>query len=138
MDSFVVQTTQRNEMVDVTPEVRAALARSGLRDGFGVIFCPHSTAALTLNEHFDPAVVQDMVAWLNRAAPPVPVETGFQDHGANSDAHIKATLIGPGLTLLVEDGNLTLGRWQSIILCEFNGPRQRTIQMKWVGQRGPA
>ena len=138
MDSFVVQTTQRNEMVDVTPEVRAALARSGLRDGFGVIFCPHSTAALTLNEHFDPAVVQDMVAWFNRAVPPAPVDLGYQDHGAYSDAHIKATLIGPSLTLLVEDGDLTLGRWQAIILCEFNGPRQRTVQMKWVGERRPA
>jgi secondary thiamine-phosphate synthase enzyme len=135
MDSFTVQTTRRNEMIDVTAEVRASLARSGLREGFGVVFCPHSTAAVTLNEHFDPAVVHDMVLWLNRAVPAVPVDSGFLDHGANSDAHIKATLVGCSLALIVDDGDLVIGRWQGVILCEFDGPRTRTVQLKWVGER---
>jgi secondary thiamine-phosphate synthase enzyme len=135
MHAFVVQTAKRNEMIDVTVQVRESLARSGLRDGFGVVFCPHSTAAITLNEHFDPAVVHDMVLWLNRVVPPVPVDAGFLDHGANSDAHIKASLVGSSLSLIVEHGELTIGRWQGIILCEFDGPRKRTVQLKWVGSR---
>jgi secondary thiamine-phosphate synthase enzyme len=130
MDSFPVQTRRRNEFVDVTEEVRRSLARSGVRDGFGVVYCPHTTAAITVNEAYDPDVVHDVLLWLERAVPHQ--QPGFRHGEGNSDSHIKASLVGSSATLLVEGGNLVLGRWQGVFFCEFDGPRQRTVQMKWV------
>ena len=131
MDSFPVQTRRRNEFVDVTEEVRRSLARSGVRDGFGVVYCPHTTAAITVNEAYDPDVVHDVLLWLERAVPHQ--QPGFRHGEGNSDSHIKASLVGSSATLLVEGGNLVLGRWQGVFFCEFDGPRSRTVQVQVVG-----
>jgi secondary thiamine-phosphate synthase enzyme len=131
MDSFTVQTRQRNEFVDVTPQVRQALKRRGLKEGIGVVYCPHTTAAITINENADPDVVHDMLLWLERAVPHV--QPGFRHGEGNSDSHIKASLVGSSATVIVEGGELVLGRWQGVFLCEFDGPRSRTVHVRWVG-----
>ena len=131
MDSFSVQTRRRNEFVGITDQLRQSLARSGVRDGFGVVYCPHTTAAITINENADPDVVHDMLLWLERAVPKD--QAGFRHGEGNSDSHIKASVVGSSATVLVEGGRLALGRWQGVYFCEFDGPRQRTVQVKWVG-----
>ncbi len=132
MDTFSVQTHRRNEFVDVTQEVRESLARSGIGDGFGVVYCPHTTAAVTVNESYDPDVVHDMLLWLERQVPKE--QPGFRHGEGNSDSHIKSSLIGSSATLLVAGGQLVLGRWQGVFFCEFDGPRQRSVRVQWVGR----
>lgn len=132
MDSFSVTTRQRNEFVDITPQVRQALARRGLRDGAAVVYCPHTTAAITINENCDPDVVHDMLLWLERAVPHV--QQGFRHGEGNSDSHIKTSLVGSSATVLIDGGELILGRWQGVFLCEFDGPRTRTVQVQWLGK----
>jgi secondary thiamine-phosphate synthase enzyme len=132
MDTFTVQTQQRNEFVDITNQVRQSLQRSGLRDGSGVIYCPHTTASITINESYDPDVVHDMLLWLNRTVPHQ--QPGFRHGEGNSDSHIKASLVGSSATVIVEGGDLVLGRWQGIFFCEFDGPRTRSVHVKWQGK----
>jgi secondary thiamine-phosphate synthase enzyme len=98
-----------------------------------VVYCPHTTAAVTVNENADPDVVHDMLLWLERAVPHH--QAGFRHGEGNSDSHIKASLVGPSVTLLVEDGDLVLGRWQGVYFCEFDGPRQRDLMVKGVSFR---
>ena len=118
--------------MDITEQVRDSLRRGGVRDGLGVVYCPHTTAATTINEHADPDVVHDMLLWLNRAVPQA--EPGFRHGEGNSDSHIKASLIGSGTTVLVVDGDLVLGTWQGVFFCEFDGPRRRTVHVQWLGK----
>jgi secondary thiamine-phosphate synthase enzyme len=133
MPSFEVRTTRRTEFVEVTAEVRRAVKDAGLRDGVCVVYCPHTTAAVTIQENADPDVVHDMLLWLNHH---VPKEVaGFRHAEGNSDAHIKSSLVGPSVTILVEDGELVLGTWQGVYFCEFDGPRRRTVHVKAVGGR---
>ena len=132
MDSFTVETRQRSQFVDVTEAVRQSLRRRGLRDGVGVVYCPHTTAAITINENADPDVVHDVLLWLDETIPQA--RRGFRHGEGNSDSHIKASLVGPSVTLLVEGGDVVLGRWQGIFLCEFDGPRTRTVHVQWVGE----
>jgi secondary thiamine-phosphate synthase enzyme len=134
MDHFTVHTQKRNELVDITGQVKQALGRSGIRQGLVVVYCPHTTAAVTVNEAYDPDVAHDMLLWLERAVPQA--QPGFRHGEGNSDSHIKASLVGPSVTLLVEDGELVLGRWQGVFFCEFDGPRTRTVQVQWQGERG--
>jgi len=131
MDSFEVQTRRRSEFVEITEPVRQSLARSGVRDGLAVVYCPHTTAAITINENADPDVVHDMLLWLDAAVPKD--RPGFRHGEGNSDSHIKASLVGSSATVLVEDGRLVLGRWQGVYFCEFDGPRQRTVRVRWLG-----
>ena len=130
MDTFSLQTRRRNEFVEITEQVRQSLARAAVRDGFGVVYCPHTTAAITINENADPDVVHDMLLWLERSVPKD--QAGFRHGEGNSDSHIKASLVGASATVLVEGGQLVLGRWQGVYFCEFDGPRQRTVQVQWV------
>ena len=136
MDSFTIQTRKRNEFVEITEQVRQSLASSGVREGFGVVYCPHTTAAITINENADPDVVHDMLLWFERVDPKD--QPGFRHGEGNSDSHIKASLVGSSATVLVEDGRLVLGRWQGVYFCEFDGPRRRTVQVKWMGASGAA
>jgi secondary thiamine-phosphate synthase enzyme len=131
MDSFSVSTTRRNELVEVTAQVRHSLKRRGLREGIGVVYCPHTTAAITINENADPDVVHDMLLWLERAIPHV--QPGFLHGEGNSDSHVKASLVGSSATVLVDKGDLVLGRWQGVYLCEFDGPRTRNVCVQWLG-----
>ena len=128
MDSFDIRTHQRTELVELTDRVRQVVQRRGLREGICVVYCPHTTAAITVNENADPDVVHDMLAWLNHAIPEH--QPDFRHGEGNSDAHIKASLVGSSVTLLVDNGNLVLGRWQGVYFCEFDGPRTRTVQIQ--------
>ena len=131
MDTISLTTRRRNELLDITDLVRQSLARSGTRDGLGVVYCSHTTAAVTVNEAYDPDVAHDILLWLERAVPQK--QAGFRHNEDNSDSHIKASLVGPSVTLLVENGQLVLGRWQGVFFCEFDGPRSRTVQVQVVG-----
>jgi secondary thiamine-phosphate synthase enzyme len=131
MDTFTVNTQKRNEFVDITGQVRESLKRSGVRNGLGIVYCPHTTAGITINENADPDVVHDMLLWMERTIPKD--QPGFRHDEGNSDSHIKASLIGSSATVLVENGQLILGRWQGIYFCEFDGPRSRNVHVKWMG-----
>ncbi|SDF90923.1 secondary thiamine-phosphate synthase enzyme YjbQ [Desulfovibrio legallii] len=126
-------THSRCEMRDITAEVRAFVRRMaverGWRYGALTLFCPHTTCGLTLNEGADPDVRRDMLAFFSRLVP----DAGDYRHAeGNSDAHIKTTLHGPSLLLLVEDGELCLGTWQAVYLCEGDGPRRRSLWLQWL------
>ena len=125
MHRFPVRTRSRTELVEITAEAREAVRASGVRSGFCVVYCPHTTAAITIQENADPDVVRDMLLWMNAAVPKdVP---GFRHAEGNSDSHIKASLVGPSVTIPIEDGELVFGTWQGIYFCEFDGPRSRSV-----------
>lgn len=113
-------------MVDITADVQTAARAMGLKDGLVTVFCPHTTAALTINENADPDVVVDMVRTFDRL---VPRDDGYAHAEGNSDAHIKASLIGFTVQVPWVNGQLRLGTWQGIYFCEFDGPRSRQV---WV------
>ena len=131
MHQFDVRTGSRTEMVEITDRVREAIRGSGMKQGLCVVYCPHTTAAITINENADPDVVRDLLLWYNHAVPHE--QPGFRHAEGNSDSHIKATMIGQSVTLLVESGAPVLGRWQGIFFCEFDGPRTRTVQVQVLG-----
>jgi secondary thiamine-phosphate synthase enzyme len=122
--SLSLETRDRVTLVDVTPLVEKALATSGLRDGAVVVFCPHTTAGMTINENADPSVRRDMAMALERL---VPVDLPFAHLEGNSDAHVKASMMGNSVTVPVEGGRLALGTWQGIYFAEFDGPRRRRL-----------
>ena len=131
MHQFQVETHARSEMVEITDQVRSAVRASGVREGLCVVYCPHTTAAITVNENADPDVVHDVLLWYSRIVPQQ--QPGFRHAEGNSDSHIKATLVGPSVTLLVNGGTPVLGRWQGVFFCEFDGPRTRTVQVQVLG-----
>ena len=124
-----IPTSERLQMVDITSQVASVVESSGARSGLCIAFCPHTTAGLAVNENADPNVASDIIAAMARA---FPKDGGYRHSEGNSDGHIKSSLFGPGLTLLVEDGSLVLGTWQGIYLCEFDGPRRRKVHVKVV------
>src|SRR5215469_10290169 len=124
-------TTQREGFFDITPQVREAIARSGVAGGIAVVFCPHTTAGITINENADPDVAHDLLLGLGKAFPDRPAD--FRHAEGNSAAHLKASVIGSSATVIVNKGRLTLGVWQGIYLCEFDPPRERTFFVKVVG-----
>ena len=121
-----VRTRQREELVEVTHEVRALVRESGLRDGIVLLYVPHTTAAVTINENADPDVAHDMIAWLRKL---VPQDPSFRHAEGNSDGHIKSTLVGVSEQVPLVGGELLLGRWQGIYFCEFDGPRVRSLEI---------
>jgi secondary thiamine-phosphate synthase enzyme len=131
MTRFEVKTTARNQLAEITDQVRDAIATSGVKSGLCVVYCPHTTAAITVNENADPDVVHDMLLYLNKAVPQH--QGGFRHGEGNSDSHIKASLVGPSVSLLVDGGDVVLGRWQGVYFCEFDGPRTRTVMVQVVG-----
>ena len=128
MAEFSIETHERNVAVDITRQVNALIPAT-LRSGICHVFCPHTTAGLTVNENADPNVKLDLMAKL---AALIPHAEGYYRHSeGNSDAHLKATLLGFSLTLPVRNGRLALGTWQGIYFCEFDGPRTRHVQVCW-------
>lgn len=128
MADFSLETHERNVVVDITRQVNALIPAS-LRSGVCHVFCPHTTAGLTINENADPAVKRDLMAKLTAL---IPRNESFYRHDeGNSDAHLKASLVGMSLTLPVRDGRLALGTWQGVYFCEFDGPRSRRVQVCW-------
>ena len=130
MTTIEVSSRQQVELIDVTGEVRRVIRASGVRQGMAVLFVPHTTAAVTINENADPDVVHDMVMELNRI---IPFDDDYRHAEGNSAAHIKSTLVGASETLLVDGGEAVLGTWQGIYFCEFDGPRRRKMYIKVVG-----
>ncbi|MFQ5890216.1 MAG: secondary thiamine-phosphate synthase enzyme YjbQ [Gemmatimonadota bacterium] len=124
MNRIEVRTGKREELVDITAPVRRAVAESGVREGLCVLWSMHTTAGLTVNESADPAVARDIEGWLDHHAPR---DASYRHLEGNADSHIKTSLMGPGLTLIVSEGRVQLGRWQGVFLCEFDGPRTRTV-----------
>ena len=123
-----VTTRRRSELIDVTDRVRGVVERSGVREGIVVAQSLHTTAALTINENADPDVPRDLVGKLDRL---VPREEAFYRHAeGTSDSHLKTSVFGPSLTVIVSEGKLVLGTWQGIWFCEFDGPRERTIAVQ--------
>lgn len=120
-----VETKAREEIRDITSQVQGAVGTLGLNSGVVLLFCPHTTCALTVNEAADPDVRMDVSRALSALVPNVP----FQHAEGNSSAHLRSALLGPSLVLPVEEGRLALGTWQGIYLCEFDGPRRRSV---WV------
>ena len=121
-----VATKKRLELRDITPLVEAVVREKRVESGICVVFCPHTTAALTVNENADPSVVRDISDSLSGL---IPEDRKYAHLEGNSDAHIKAVLTGPSLSLIVQNGRIVLGRWQGLFLCEYDGPRNRQL---WV------
>jgi secondary thiamine-phosphate synthase enzyme len=128
MFKIKLRSHEREELVEFTDEVRRRLKESGAREGVCVLFVRHTTAALTVNENADPDVPRDMLHALRTLVPQHGMN--FRHAEENSDAHIKATLVGSSVTIPFADGELLLGRWQGIFLCEFDGGRERQIIMQ--------
>jgi len=116
-------------MVDITHEVEEAVRKRGVSSGVCVLFVPHTTAGITINENADPSVKDDMIKEINKI---VPFRDSYRHSEGNSAAHIKSTLYSPSLTLIIENGRLLLGTWQGIYFCEFDGPRHRKLYVKVV------
>jgi secondary thiamine-phosphate synthase enzyme len=125
--SFSVKTRSRTDMVDISSSVQKEVSGTGVADGACVVYVPHTTAGVTINEGADPAVCDDIMRKLNAL---VPQDAGYRHREGNADSHIKASLVGSSVTVLVEGGRLVLGTWQKIFLCEFDGPRTRRIFVK--------
>ena len=127
---LTLRTERREEMVDITAELAAAVAELGVAGGAVLVHVPHTTAAVTVNEGYDPDVAADVVRDLSRR---VPRDAGYAHAEGNSDSHIKAILVGCSQVIPVEDGKPALGRWQRVFFCEFDGPRSREV---WVSPLG--
>ena len=121
-----VPTGQREQMVEITGDIQRIVDESGVADGVVTVFCPHTTAAVTINENADPDVKRDVVRFLSQL---IPQQADFRHAEGNSDSHIKTILTGPSLQVIVARERLALGTWQGIYLCEFDGPRRREV---WV------
>ena len=132
METLELRTPRREALVRITPALTDLIAAKGWQDGAMVLFCPHTTAGLTVNEDADPDVATDMVMAMNRL---VPRDAGYRHAEGNSDAHVKTTLVGPSLTLIVTAGRIQLGTWQGVFLCEWDGPRNRKVWAQWLGQQ---
>lgn len=131
MHRIPVSTRRREELVDITSSIEDAVGKAGISSGLCVLYCPHTTAAITVNEGADPSVAEDMVMGLQRL---IPRDWNFSHMEGNSDAHMKASLIGPSETLIIDSGKLVLGTWQRIFFCEFDGPRKRVFFVKLQGR----
>ena len=126
MTRIDVRTDRRESAVEITDRVAAAVTASGVSEGLAHVHCPHTTAGITVNEHADPDVMEDLYGWLASAAPR---SAAWRHMEGNADAHVKAVLVGCGATLPVSGGRLRLGTWQGVFLCEFDGPRERHIEV---------
>ena len=122
-----VKTNTRVDMVDITSSVQKEISRVGVEDGICMVYVPHTTAGVTINEGADPSVCHDILNKLNEW---VPRDAGYRHREGNSDSHIKASLMGSSVMVMVERGRLVLGTWQKIFFCEFDGPRSRRVYVK--------
>ena len=122
-----IRTNKNQDIVDITSQVRRIVRESGVRDGLCVVFSMHTTAGITINENADPDVKTDMIAGLSRA---FPERDDYRHMEGNSHSHLRTSCVGPSQTLIVSDGDLLLGTWQGLFLCEFDGPRTRRVAVK--------
>lgn len=125
--SIEVKTHDQTEMIDITEAVATAVRSSAVKEGTAFVFVPHTTAGVTINENADPDVKRDILSEMNKV---IPFDDDYRHMEGNSAAHIKSSLFGPGLTVIISGGKLLLGTWQSIYFCEFDGPRNRRLYVK--------
>jgi len=129
MKKFDVQTGSKEVFVDITRQVEEEVRKSDIKSGICVVYVPHTTAAVTINENADPTVRQDILMTLRKA---VPDSLPYAHAEGNSPAHVKSSLVGASITIPIEDGKLVLGTWQGVFFCEFDGPRRRQVYVKFL------
>lgn len=129
VEQLQIKTHQREELIDITARVQDEVNKAGIVDGVVVIFVPHTTAAVTINENADPDVTRDILYKLNKE---IPRQNDYRHGEGNSDAHIKSSLIGASIQIIVSNGRLLLGTWQGLYFCEFDGPRSRKLYLKMI------
>jgi secondary thiamine-phosphate synthase enzyme len=127
IETLSVKTNRQTELVDITSQISGVVRDSGIAEGACLVYVPHTTGAVTINENADPTVKRDILMILNRI---VPFTDDYQHAEGNSAAHIKATLVGSSVRLIIKDRALMLGRWQGIFFCEFDGPRSRRVMIQ--------
>jgi len=127
-----VSSKQRNQMIDITSQVGSIVSKSGITNGDAIVYCPHTTAAITINENADPSVPHDILLTLSELVPPH--RPGYRHSEGNSDAHVKSSMVGCSSQILIEDGALNLGTWQGIFFCEFDEPRSRKVIVQIRGE----
>ncbi|MBL7130958.1 MAG: YjbQ family protein [Candidatus Omnitrophica bacterium] len=132
MKTFNVSTSRRCELIDITSKVEKAIQQEEIKEGICIVFVPHTTAGITINENADPSVQRDILNELNKI---VPFDDNYSHMEGNAAAHIKASLLGSSVTILIEDGALQLGTWQGIYFAEFDGPRARKVLMKIISNQ---
>jgi secondary thiamine-phosphate synthase enzyme len=131
-ETFSISTKQRNQMIDITGQVRSFVSQSGITNGDVIVYCPHTTAAITINENADPSVPHDILLTLEELLPHH--RPGYRHSEGNSDAHCKSSLLGCSEQILIKDRSLDLGTWQGIFFCEFDGPRSRKVMLQIRGK----
>lgn len=129
IEDLKISTSARVQFVDITAAVRSSIRKSGVKTGLAVVYVPHTTAGVTINESADPSVVSDIINKLNDI---IPRNGSYKHAEGNSDAHIKASMMGSSVSVIISEGNLLLGVWQGIFFCEFDGPRNRKIVVKII------
>ncbi|AFM26000.1 secondary thiamine-phosphate synthase enzyme [Desulfomonile tiedjei DSM 6799] len=129
METFEVKSNGRVQFLDITSRVRDTISASGVQDGLAIVFVPHTTAGVTINEAADPSVAQDIQEKLGKL---VPHSDSYRHAEGNSDAHIKASIVGSSVTIIIADGKPVLGTWQGVFFCEFDGPRSRKVFVRIV------
>lgn len=132
IEKLTVPTRQRCEMIDITQRIAEIVDRGGIASGTVTVYCPHTTAAITINENADPDVVHDILLTLDDLVPQH--RRGYRHGEGNSDAHVKSSMIGCTETIIVDGGRMAMGTWQGIYFCEFDGPRSRKVTMHCCGE----
>ena len=132
MEILSLHTKKRVEFVEITAEIERIISQKKIQQGIGIIFCPHTTAGLTINENADPSVTRDIIYHLQEL---IPEDKNYAHLEGNADAHIKSSLVGNSLFIIIEEARLILGRWQGIYFCEFDGPRKRQVYIKIIEDR---
>ena len=131
MDEISVKTSYHTQFIDITSKVSEVLHKTGIKDGICTVFTPHTTAGITINENADPDVPRDIIKEMEKV---VPLNDGYAHIEGNSAAHIKSSLFGCSETVIIRNGTLVLGTWQSVFFCEFDGPRNRKVWVKIIGE----
>jgi secondary thiamine-phosphate synthase enzyme len=131
MDEISVKTSSHSQFIDITSKVSEVLQKTGIKDGMCTVFTPHTTAGITINENADPDVPRDIIKEMEKI---VPLDAGYTHVEGNSAAHIKSSLFGCSETVIIKNGSLMLGTWQSVFFCEFDGPRNRKVWVEIIGK----
>ena len=132
LHTFNVQTHSQTEFLDITDQIQKIISDNRIRQGLSQLFIPHTTAGITINENADPSVKHDMIMELNKV---IPFDDNYHHMEGNSAAHIKSSLMGVSLSMIIDQGRLVLGTWQGIYFCEFDGPRQRKVWLKLLEEK---
>ncbi len=132
LHSFSIQTQPQTEFLDITHQIQTIVSESRVQNGLCQVFIPHTTAGITINENADPSVRRDMIMELNKV---IPFDDNYHHMEGNSAAHIKSSLMGVSLSVIIDEGRLMLGTWQGIYFCEFDGPRQRKVWVKFPEEK---